>query len=157
MPRTEGQSPDRAVRLRFILTLVRNERISGQEELATRLRDAGHTATQPSVSRDLRELGVAKVKGVYRIADGGEPGSGQEFTQDLQDLVVSVTPAGPHLLVIHTQVGAASRCALAIDKSSLLEVVGTIAGDDTVFVACGDRNAQRRLQNRLRQMLKETL
>lgn len=166
--RATREPRDRAQRLARIRTLLRTDEIASQDVLAERLRGEGYPATQSSVSRDLHELGVAKVQGVYRLAGGedaaGEFGSGAsrvadaqaaQAAQDLRAYLTAVSAAGPHLLVVHTRVGAASRCALALDRDRLPGVVGTLAGDDTIFVACLDRAAQRRVQARLRKLMQE--
>lgn len=118
--------------------------VGTQAELARRLRAEGHLATQPGVSRDLRELGARKVGGCYRIpADAPAPAlpSG---------LVESFGPVGRNLVVVRTPPGGAQRVAHEIDTGEWPESAGSVAGDDTIFVACETVAGQRALLDRLR-------
>jgi transcriptional regulator of arginine metabolism len=130
----------------LILELVDHEQVTSQEMLQRRLRTRGMHATQATISRDLKELGLVK-----RAGDGAYGRAGQESTSaetalaQLQRVAVrslSRSARVQQLVVLRTPPGEAQHLALAIDKSSLPEVVGTIAGDDTVLViAAGDREA----------------
>ena len=146
------ENKDRASRLQLIRSLIKAAEIGSQQDLAARLREAGHAATQSSVSRDLAELRIGKVGGVYRLPDA--PVTGGAELNELDGMITAVSAAGPHLLVIHTPIGAASRCALALDTAAVPEIVGTIAGDDTVFCACADAEGQKRLRKRLGKLLR---
>ncbi len=136
-----------------IAELLRQHRISRQSELVARLRARGLDATQSSVSRDLRELGVAKQGGHYALpvtvaaSDDAVLSSSAEFVR-------TMAPAGPNLLVITTATGAAQRVALMLDRIRWPEIVGTLSGDDTIFVATTSLANQRRLQRRLQDILK---
>ncbi len=137
----------RRERLAEIRGLLATESIQSQEELVARLSKAGFTVTQSAISRDLRELGVAKRSGVYTVLVGSEttvdgPPLGSE-------LLLNTASAGANLLVLHTAIGAASRVALALDQGHWPEIVGTIAGDDTVFVATTNDAGQQRTQKKL--------
>ena len=135
-----------------IAELLRTHRIARQAELVARLRASGHDATQSSVSRDLRELGVAKQGGHYAlpanvaVQDDAALRSSTEFVRGM-------APAGPNLLVITTAIGAAQRVALMLDRLQWPEIVGTLSGDDTIFVATTTLGNQRRLQRRLQNIL----
>ena len=118
-----------------ILDLIRARRIGTQSELAAQLERAGFAVTQSSVSRDLEELGVVKQRGRYALP---QPTNGAA-TRGLLDL----QPAGDCLVVAKCIAGLASAVALEIDGADLPEVVGTIAGEDTVFIAVAERKAQR--------------
>jgi len=144
---------DRQTRLQLIRTLITTESIASQEVLAHRLREEGHAATQSSVSRDLAVLRVAKQGGVYRLPDQKAKAEVGRGFSGLEGLITAVDAAGPHLVVIHTKIGAASQCGLLLDRSNVVEIVGTIAGDDTVFCACMDADAQRRLRQKLAKIL----
>jgi len=144
----------RAHRHRQILSLLRRSRIGSQEELAARLRERDIAVTQPSLSRDLRDLGVAKVEGRYvapPVGDGPSVAEREEIALFLRGM----RPAGPHLTVVSTTVGAAQAVGLAIDRASWPEVVGTVAGDDTVFVATAAARDQKRLIAHLDRILEE--
>jgi transcriptional regulator of arginine metabolism len=119
-----------------IRRILGTQAVRAQEELVRRLRGLGFEVGQASVSRDLREIGAAKIGGVYRIPEAASPVPPEPSPLDLaRRLVVSMVPAGPHLLVVRTTVGGASPVGLAVDQAGWREVVGTVAGDDTLFVA----------------------
>ncbi|MBT8107621.1 MAG: ArgR family transcriptional regulator [Gammaproteobacteria bacterium] len=111
------------------------------------MQDLGHPATQSSVSRDLREIGAIKTARGYELPADGE--TGDEQLAAVADLLRHVTPAGSNLLVIHTGTGAAQRVGLALDRSGWPGMIGTIAGDDTVFVATESAHAQKNLITRI--------
>jgi transcriptional regulator of arginine metabolism len=118
-----------------------------QQSVVAALLAQGFEATQSSVSRDLRELGAIKTASGYELATS-EASSDDEITQ-VADLLRSLDPAGPHLLVIKTAIGAAQRVALALDRSGWPEIVGNVGGDDTVFAATANAAAQRNLLARI--------
>ncbi|HEV7699034.1 MAG TPA: hypothetical protein VGO43_02295 [Pyrinomonadaceae bacterium] len=117
-----------------ILQLIGTETIHSQVDLTTRLAELGFPATQASVSRDLDELGVIKVHGAYGIPRVDDPGS--RFGP------VSFLRAGDNLIVGKCSPGLASAITVRIDSASISEIVGTIAGDDTIFIAVPDARAQ---------------
>ncbi len=139
----------REERRRFILELLRKERIGSQEELLARLAEAGYSATQSSISRDLRDLEVAKAGGRYVVAGGV-----RADLNVVQQFLRSAKKAGPHLVVLRTLPGAASPVASALDLAGLPEVVGTLAGDDTVFVAVASATDQQSLIKQLTSLLR---
>jgi transcriptional regulator of arginine metabolism len=100
----------------------------------------GFTATQSSVSRDLRELGAVKTAQGYEMP-AAEPAAGHDL-EAVAVFIRSIRPAGPHLLVIRTAIGAAQRVALELDRVAWPEIVGNIGGDDTVIVATDSANHQ---------------
>ncbi len=114
-----------------------------QQQLVDALTRRGFVATQSSVSRDLRELGVIKTSRGYELASS-EPNGDEEVAQ-VTGLLRGMQTAGPHLLVIKTAIGAAQRVALALDRSAWPEIVGNVGGDDTVFAATTNAAAQRRV------------
>ena len=130
-----------------LLRILRAGGVSRQADLVARLRQAGYEVTQSSVSRDLRDLGVAKVGDRYVLP--GETTLPRNGFSAVATFVVAALPAGPHLTVVRTTVGSAQSVALAIDQARWPEVVGTISGDDTVFVATHDEAAQRAFIDRL--------
>lgn len=124
--------------------------VSRQEDLVRLLARAGHRATQSSISRDLREMGVAKVGDRYLLsATSEETASG--FTM-VAAFVRDIRRAGACLTIIRTATGSAQGVALAIDRAAWPEVAGTLSGDDTVFIATDGAAAQRRLAARLREV-----
>ena len=143
-----------SARRRAISKLLELNPVSRQSELVRLLQTEGFDATQSSVSRDLRELGAIKLTNGYslsephRIDNESEQGLVVEFVRD-------VRPAGVNITVITTAVGAAQRVAVTLDRMGWPEIVGTLSGDDTIFVATAGLAQQRRLGARLRSTLKE--
>ena len=130
--------------------IIRDGVIGRQAELVRRLKRAGHAVTQSSVSRDLRDLGVAKVGDRYVLAeDAAAPVANLAA---VAGFVREVVPAGPNLSVVRTTIGSAQSVALAIDRARWPEVVGTLSGDDTIFVATATARAQRTVLDRLRSL-----
>ena len=121
-------------RQKRILSLIRARPIATQEELKRLLERAGVPATQSSVSRDLEELGVVKHHGHYSV-----PRANGSAARGL----LSLDMAGDILIVARTEPGLASGVAVEIDGAAIPEIVGTLAGEDTIFIAVADRKAQR--------------
>ena len=134
-----------------ILGILRASAVRGQAELTQLLKRKGFAVTQSSVSRDLRELGVLKASGRYLLPSADTAHANGNFGA-LAQFVRTVKPAGASLTVIRTSTGAAQSVAVAIDKAEWPEVVGTISGDDTIFVATPAPRAQQRLLARLREL-----
>ena len=132
-----------------ILRIIRESIVHNQDELARLLRRQGFDATQSSVSRDLRELGVAKAGDRY-ILPGGETAAPANPFAAVANFVLEVHTAGPSLTVVKTTTGTAQSVAVIMDESSWPEVVGTLSGDDTIFIATADGREQRKLRERLR-------
>jgi transcriptional regulator of arginine metabolism len=130
-------------RHRAILALLRRKPVHRQEELVAKLAERGFEVTQSSVSRDLRQLGVAKVGGRY-VAPAPKQGSPDPLAE-VAPALRAAKPAGPHLTVVLTRVGAAQSVGIALDRAAWPEIVGTVAGDDTVFVASAGAREQTRL------------
>ena len=124
----------KSVRQRKILSLIQARPIGTQADLKAHLERAGLPATQSSVSRDLEELGVLKYNGHYTL-----PRANGAAAQGLLGLDM----AGDVLVVAHTELGLASAVAVQIDAARIPEIVGTLAGEDTIFIAVTDRKAQR--------------
>jgi len=131
-----------------ILRILRGGRVRKQEELVTLLKREGYSVTQSSVSRDLRGLGVLKASEGYVLPPADlEPANGN-FAR-LAQFVREVRRAGASITVVRTATGAAQSVALGIDKADWPEVVGTISGDDTIFIATENARAQAVLIGRL--------
>ena len=141
-------------RRRAIAEILEHKTITRQVELVRLLRAEGFDATQSSVSRDLKDLGVAKLTTGYELpANDQSPGDDAQALQLVAEFVRELKVAGPHLLVVATAIGAAQRVALTLDRVAWPEVVGTLSGDDTIFVATQGAAQQRRLITRLREHL----
>jgi transcriptional regulator of arginine metabolism len=127
--------------------IIREQAVGKQTELVAILRNHGHVATQSSVSRDLREMGVAKLGDRYVLPDSASA-SKNDFST-LKQFVNARLTAGTNLTVLKTTVGSAQSVAVAIDTARWPEVVGTISGDDTIFIATAGALEQRQLGDRL--------
>ena len=145
---------DQQRRRRAIAELLQNHVIRRQSELVRLLRAKGLEATQSSISRDLRELGVAKLTAGYSLPQPSRPNNADALRL-VAEFIRNIRPAGPNLLVITTAVGAAQRVCVTLDRAEWPEVVGTISGDDTIFVATAGAGAQRRLSARLQGSLRQ--
>ncbi len=131
-----------------ILRILRGGVVRRQSDLALLLKRDGFEVTQSSVSRDLRELGVLKASGRYLVPPDEITRANGDFDA-LSQFVRSIRTAGASITVIRTTIGAAQSVAVALDKAEWPEVVGTISGDDTIFIATTDARAQTRLIDRL--------
>lgn len=138
-----------AQRQAAIRSLLGRREIRRQEELLAALRERGFQVTQSSVSRDLAELGAVKAEGRYVLPPPAPAGFARGEIGEAATAIVATRAAGPNLLVVLTPAGLAQRVGLALDRAGWPEVVGTVAGDDTVFVATTGRRPQERLVRRL--------
>ena len=140
----------RSERRRTLLRILREGRAATQAELVAALREAGHDVTQATVSRDLHEVGAVKVRVgdevAYRFPDDVPRlrSPRRDVITELADFAIDVVEAGT-LVVVTTLPGHASAVARAIDLAALPAVRGTIAGDDTIFVATPDAETARDL------------
>lgn len=121
-------------RQQTILDLIRARNMETQDELTESLSKKGFSATQSSVSRDLDELGIVKINGHYSLPQA----------QTKQDFgLFSLEAAGENLIVAKCGSGLASAVCVRIDRTKIAEITGTIAGDDTIFIAVKDRKSQK--------------
>jgi transcriptional regulator of arginine metabolism len=140
---------DRRKRHLKILELISTRAVRTQEELADALAADGWQVTQSSVSRDIATLRLAKVDGVYRRAPAASRVRDPDEVR-IAESVLTAEPAGDALVVVHTPPGEANRVGIALDRLAWPEIVGTIAGDDTIFLAVSNQAAQRQVLRRLR-------
>jgi len=144
-------------RLRAIADLIRTRPVASQDEIAEALAALGFTVTQATISRDLEQLGAAKVRRagllVYALPEEISPpvSDGPQMQTVFRDWVRSVDFAG-NLVVIKTPPGSAHLVGVALDRAELPEVAGTICGDDTIFVAVRDVVSAPSLAQRLQRM-----
>jgi transcriptional regulator of arginine metabolism len=140
-----------------ILDVVDREPVASQEELRERLRVRGIEATQATISRDLKELGLVK-----RAGDGAyvRPGSersglavGDQLRRAVASLLRGLERVDP-LIVVRTDRGQAQGLAEWIDRAQLTEVAGTIAGDDTILLVCRGHDAAAAIESRLKDMVR---
>ena len=140
-----------------IIELISAEEIETQEDLAKRLQEAGFKVTQATVSRDIRALKMTKVAGKdgrsrYAILQDAQPGLGDQYTRVLNDAVVSIEVA-QNLVVIKTVTGMAMAVATALDALKWPEILGCIAGDDTIMCACKSTELAEGVMERLGSIL----
>ena len=142
---------DRRKRHLKILELISTRPVRTQEELADALAALGWDVTQSSVSRDIAALRLAKVDGAYRRPP---PRAARRDPDELRvgEGVLTMETAGDALVVLHTPPGEANHVAVALDRLAWTEVIGTIAGDDTIFLAVKDSGAQRRVIREVRRL-----
>jgi len=142
-------------RQQAILELVRREPLPSQQAILDRLRELGYEVTQSTVSRDLDELGLARVRdtsGHLRYAAPQEAtpvGREEELRHVLEEFVLGIVASG-NLVVVRTPPGAANAVAQVLDRVEIDDVIGTVAGDDTILVVAREgvrgRTVQRRLE-----------
>jgi len=143
---------DRKKRHLRILELISTRAVRTQEELAEMLAADGWDVTQSAVSRDIAALGLVKAEGAYRRPPPGLRAVADPDEQRIAEGVLSWDTAGETLVVVHTAPGEANRVAVAMDRLAWPEVVGTIAGDDTIFIAVRDTKAQRGVLRAIRRL-----
>jgi transcriptional regulator of arginine metabolism len=143
------------LRQRMISDLVQQRAIRTQQEIATALRERGYRVTQATISRDIAELGLVKVvrdgAHVYALParlDDADPTGEDRVRSLLRELPVEVGESGT-MVVVRTLPGSAHPIAAALDRARWPGVVGSVSGDDTVFIACRDVAARRRIRARI--------
>lgn len=144
-----------AVRKRreMVLALVASLRIETQDDLVEALRERGFEASQASVSRDIAALGLVKASGRWTAPPAESPPD-NPLEQRVAEWLVAVAPAGDNLIVLKTPPGEAPGVGLALDRLALDGVVGTVAGDDTIFAAVTGAGACRRVTRHLRGLMR---
>lgn len=142
-----------------ILELIHEYEIETQEELAQRLEEAGFKVTQATVSRDIRELCLTKVvnkkgRSIYAVLQGQNPNLSEKYSRVLRDAFVSMDTA-QNILVIKTVPGMAMGVAAALDELKFGEIIGSIAGDDTVMSVIKTADQSLLVMEKLRKILEE--
>jgi transcriptional regulator of arginine metabolism len=151
---------DRSERLREVRRIIKEHRISSQELLLEHLRDAGFSVTQATLSRDLKLLKVGKVSegsdGYYYTLPTEEElrESQRNYVQDLRRGFISMEFAG-NLAVVRTLTGHADTVGIALDNIGITEILGTVAGDDTVIVVFRDDTRPDNVRRQLRELVPE--
>ena len=148
MLQTDTHPQSASARRSLLSKIIRERAVGRQSELVALLRQFGHASTQSSVSRDLRELGVAKLGDRYVLPETAALPK-NDFSV-LKQFVNAEFTAGSNLTVLKTTVGSAQSVAVAIDTAGWPEVVGTLSGDDTIFIATAGAAEQIKLSQRLR-------
>lgn len=140
-----------------ILQLIQEENIETQEELADRLGEEGFVVTQATVSRDIRELKIGKIpsgngKQKYAVLTHDDAHLADKYIRVLRNGFISMDNA-QNILVIKTVAGMAMAVAAAVDAMKLKEIVGSIAGDDTIMVAIRTTEETQIVMEKIREML----
>ena len=143
----------KALRQRRILELAGKAPVASQDELRRALHKEGFRVTQATLSRDIGELGLVKSPEGYILPAENGAGRGlPSLERLLREFVVEVRPAA-NLLVLKTMAGSAQPVAAAFDTEHWPEVVGTVAGDDTILIVTASSRNSRRLADRVREVL----
>jgi transcriptional regulator of arginine metabolism len=142
-----------------MLELISRYEIDTQDELIARLRECGFDVTQATISRDIRELKIAKMmtgKGTYRyvLPKQSASGSGPKFSTALIDSIISVENAC-NIVVIKTYPGLANAVAVGIDNMNFSQILGCVAGDDTIMIATRDYDSAEMISQRMHELLKQ--
>jgi transcriptional regulator of arginine metabolism len=145
---------NKTLRQRAVLETLRHGHISSQEELQRVLRRRGFRVGQATLSRDIRDLNLSKTAHGYTLPQGeGSAGVAlPPVSRLVREFVLDVRSA-QNQLVIKTIVGSAQPVAAALDEADWPEVVGTIAGDDTILIVCPDKEEAGKLAGRIEEML----
>jgi transcriptional regulator of arginine metabolism len=145
----------KARRKAAIVEIVEQEAITSQEQLREKLRARGIDATQATLSRDIRELGLVKraVDGAYRRSSADSSGAvGEAMLRRAVEEYLRTLEMIEQLLVLRTDPGQAQPLAIAIDRARLAEIAGTIGGDDTILVICRSAKDATAIAERFRSM-----
>lgn len=152
-PSPNGEEWER--RQAVIRDLLKDTVIESQTDLVDRLAAQGFEVTQSSVSRDLAEMHVAKLDGRYVLPESLSPAAAGAVRDELAgagQFIRGQKAGGPNLLVVKTAPGTANAVGMAIDQAAWPEVVGTVAGDDTLLVVTGGRRDQIKVSKKLEAM-----
>ena len=146
------------IRQEKMLELISKYEIDTQDELIDRLRESGFEVTQATVSRDIRELNISKMttgKGTYRyVLPKQTPAtSNLKFNSALIDALISIDYAC-NIVVLKTHAGLANALAVGIDSMHLDDILGCVAGDDTILLVSRSEESARHIANRFRDMIK---
>jgi transcriptional regulator of arginine metabolism len=145
---------NKTLRQRAILESLKHGTFASQDDLQRLLRKRGFKVGQATLSRDIRDLNLSKTHHGYSIPQG-DSAVGVALppvSRLVREFVLGVRSA-QNLLVVKTIVGSAQPVAAALDEADWLEVVGTIAGDDTILIVCPDKEAAHKLADRIAEML----
>ncbi|OJV62206.1 MAG: arginine repressor [Clostridiales bacterium 38-18] len=140
-----------------ILEIIESKDIETQDELASELRESGFQVTQATVSRDIKEMRLIKVltkDGRYKYASIREKEGvvNERFLKIFRNSVTSIDHAG-NIIVVKTLVGSASAAAVSIDALNLKQIVGSIAGDDTIFLLVKEQDMVQDLLKQFKELL----
>ncbi|MBP3388053.1 MAG: hypothetical protein J6L23_05895 [Clostridia bacterium] len=138
-------------RQKELLNIIRNNRVATQDELMKYLLDAGYETTQATISRDMKELGIDKVDSFYAVVPRSTSNN-MKYVKILSECVKTVDNA-MNIVVVKTLVGMGAAAGAAIDAFDWEEVVGSIAGDDTVFLVTRTQESAELLKKTLEEYI----
>jgi transcriptional regulator of arginine metabolism len=141
-----------------ILEIIENHNVETQDQLSEILRSMGFEVTQATISRDIKELKLVKVQGEdgsyrYAVAGKGQLGKLDVFKRVFRETVVSVEQAAS-LVIVRTMTGSANAAAEAIDEMDMPEIAGSLAGDNTIFIAVKQEGMQKKVVEELGKMMR---
>lgn len=145
---------NKTLRQRAVLDVLKHGSVASQEDLQRHLRRRGFKVGQATLSRDIRDLNLSKTSQGYSLPHG-DNGMGialPPVSRLVREFVLDVRSA-QNLLVVKTIVGSAQPVAAALDETDWPELVGTLAGDDTILIVCPDKDEARGLADRIQEML----
>jgi len=142
------------LRHKAILDVIRSGQIASQEELLLGLKARNIEVSQSTLSRDIQELRLAKTGGMYNVVDA-EPAmkhSDESFRRIIREFLLDIAVA-KNIVVVKTGPGHASTVSQALDEAGWPEAIGTIAGENTIFIAARSERDGKRLERRIRELL----
>lgn len=142
------------VRQKAIVDVIRGQEITSQEQLLEELLARKIDVSQSTLSRDIQELGLAKSGGVYTTIGSEPPRSSDEMIRRTIREFLSEVAIAQNIVVLKTGPGHASTVSRAVDEAGWEEIVGSLAGDDTIFLAVRSVKESRQVADRLRDFLK---
>ena len=143
---------NKTLRQRAVLATLRHCPVASQEDLQRVLRKQGFRVGQATLSRDIRDLNLSKTAHGYSLPESSAALALPPVSRLVREFVLGIRSA-QNLLVVKTIVGSAQPVAAALDETDWEELVGTIAGDDTILIVCPDKEAARRLAGQIEEML----
>ena len=135
----------------MILEIIRSRRVESQESLSALLSDEGMDVAQTTISRDIRELGLVKVRGCWQSEAAPVSTCTIALRSAFEQFVIRTDVAG-NIVVVHTSAGNAHSVCVALDAAGWPEVAGTIAGDDTIFILTRNPDDCEELLKRIREL-----
>lgn len=146
-------------RYEAVLEIIKENDIENQSELAKKLRERGFSVTQATVSRDIQKLNLIKIKadGRFKYVVADTAGNYSEKYLRIIKETISKLSVAKNLLVVKTQSGMAMATAAALDGLQLLEIIGSLAGDDVIFIATDSDDKARLLMNKIELLMKKEI
>jgi len=135
-----------------LLEIVRKRPVHSQEELASFLEQDGIEATQATLSRDIQEIGLVKIRGAYQVPGDSRPAPSDEMIRRAFEQFVIRTGVSGNMIMIKTAPGNAHSVGVVLDAAQWPEIMGTVAGDDTVFILLRNSRLGKKVLGRIREL-----